>query len=124
MYVPTRDKEIATRRMVWGKSGYVDPSQQKVKWQFIRGPISLHWICRASQLPGKALHVGLMLWYLAGVTKSKEVLVSNTKLSGWGISRHQKARALSALERAGLVKVKRGTGRNPRVYILEAMPHE
>lgn len=120
MYVPIRDLEIPTRRMVWGKSGYVDPSQQKVKRQFVRGPIPLYWISRASKLSGKALHVGMMLWYLAGVTKSKEVLVSNTKLLGWGVSRHQKARALSALERVGLVRVKRGTGRNPRVLILEA----
>ena len=119
MYVPNPDKEIPARRMVWGKSGYVEPSQQKIKRQFVRGPISLPWITRASQLPGKALHVGIMLWYLAGVNQSKEVMVSNTRLSGWGISRHQKARALSALERAGLVKVKRGTGKNPRVLIVE-----
>jgi hypothetical protein len=110
--------------MVWGKSGYIDPSLRKVKRQFVKGPIPLHWLCRASQLPGKALHVGLMLWYLAGVNQSKEVLLSNSRLSGWGITRYQKSRGLSALERAGLVKVKRGAGRNPRVLILEAPLHD
>ena len=118
MYVPTLDSDIPTRRMVWGKSGYALPSQREVKRQFIKGPIPLHWISRASCLPGKALHVGLMLWYLAGVTKSKEVMISTVRLESWGVSRHQKARGLSALERAGLIKVKRCTGRNPRVLIL------
>ena len=124
MYVPTLNKDIPTKRLVWNKSGYVDPSQVKAKRQFVKGPIPLPWLCSASQLPGSALCVGLVLWYLVGVSKSKEVKLTTKKLKAWGLSHDQKTRGLSHLERAGLVKVKRGTGRNPRVLILEPVQNE
>jgi hypothetical protein len=124
MYVPTLNKDIPTKRLVWNKSGFVDPSQVKIKRQFVKGPIPLPWLCTASRLPGRTLHVGMVLWYLAGVCSSKDVKLTTKKLKPWGISHDQKTRGLAALERAGLVKVKRGTGRNPRVLILESVPHD
>ena len=124
MYVYNPDKDIPTRRMVWNGSGFVDPSQIEIKRQFIKGPIPLPWLCCASQLPGSALRVGLVLWYLVGVSKSKEVKLTTKKLKAWGLSHDQKTRGLSHLERAGLVKVKRGTGRNPRVLILDPVQNE
>ena len=119
MYVPTMNKDIPTQRLIWNKSAFVDPSQVMAKRQFVKGPIPLPWLCAASKLPGRALHVGLVLWYLAGVCNSKEVKLTTKKLKAWGISHDQKTRALSILERASLVKVKRGNGRNPRVLIME-----
>jgi hypothetical protein len=124
MYVPNQDRDIPTRRLVWSHRGYVDHSERETRPQFVKGPIPMHWLNIAAALPGKSLHIGIWLWYLAGVARSKEVVVSNYRLAPWGISRHQKARGLSALERAGLVKVKRGAGRNPRVLILEAPLHD
>ena len=40
---------------------------------FIKGPIPLAWMKAVAMLPGKSLHVGLALWYLAGVKKTKTV---------------------------------------------------
>ena len=84
MYVPTLNKDIPTKRMVWNKSGFVDPSQVKIKRQFVKGPIPLPWLCSASRLPGRALHVGMVLRYLAGVCGSKEVKLTTKKLKAWG----------------------------------------
>ena len=119
MYNPTTDNDIPTQRLVWNGAGYVEPTQRRTKPQFIKGPIPLLWLSQASRLPGKALHVANMLWYLAGVNSSKELVLSTTRFSDWGVSRFQKLRALTALEQAGLIKVRRGTGRNPRVWILK-----
>lgn len=120
MYTPaTTDKDIPTQRLVWTESGYVTPALRKAKSQFIKGPIPLTWISQASQLPGKALHVAVMLWYLYGVAQSKELVLSTARFSAWGVSRYQKNRALTILEEAGLIKVCRRSGRNPRVQILK-----
>lgn len=35
---------------------------------FLKGPIPLPWLQGAARLPGKALHVGVVLWFLSGLT--------------------------------------------------------
>jgi hypothetical protein len=40
---------------------------------FIKGPIPLAWMKAVAMLPGKCLHVGLALWYLVGLKKTKTV---------------------------------------------------
>ena len=40
---------------------------------FIKGPIPLAWMMAAATPPGKCLHVGLALWYLAGLKKTNTV---------------------------------------------------
>jgi hypothetical protein len=41
--------------------------------RFLKGPIPWSWIIRASELPGKALVIGLCLWRLSGAVGSKAV---------------------------------------------------
>lgn len=79
--------------------------------------IPLDWIQSAATLPGKALQVGIALWYRSGVTKKLSVLLSNTQLVSFGVSRSSKRRALASLEAAGLVKVTQEAGCNPLVTI-------
>jgi hypothetical protein len=86
---------------------------------FIKGPISLSWITCASSLPGRALHVALCLWYLCGLTKSREVALGNQVLQLFCVDRHSKYRAVKALEQAGLVRVTRTRGALPRIVVLE-----
>lgn len=87
--------------------------------RFIRGPIPLSWIARASGLPGRTLHVALCLWYLCGLTKSREVALGNQVLQMFCVDRHSKYRAVKALERAGLIRVTRARGALPRIAVLE-----
>ena len=91
----------------------------KNKKNFLEGPIPLIWFIKAAKLPGKALHVALALWYLAGLENSGEVYLSNRLINIFGVERHAGYRALKALEGAGLVSVQRHQGLSPRVTILE-----
>lgn len=110
----------------WPQSGKPLVDNHPTKWplqlksgeRFIRGPLPLKWFERAGQLPGKALCVAIVLWYQAGLCKSRVVKLSSKTLLGFGVDRHAKARGLAALEKTGLVRVERLPGRNPIVTIL------
>ena len=40
--------------------------------KFLKGPIPLYWLIAASKLPGKALAVGVVIWFRAGLEKSHQ----------------------------------------------------
>jgi hypothetical protein len=82
-------------------------------------PVPLAWFDRACVLPGKALAVGLVLWRLARLKKTNSVLLTNAALKRHGLARWAKYPALQALERAGLVAVRRRPKRSPEVTLLE-----
>ncbi len=85
---------------------------------FLRGPIPLEWLQRAAMLPGKALQVSVATWFRAFLKHTDTVLLTNKLLGGFGVSRHSKARALKALEDAGLMAVRRTPRKNPTVKLL------
>ena len=87
---------------------------------FLKGPVPLPWLEAAASLPGKSLHAGVALWYAAGLTRSRTVLLSNIAGLRFGLDRNAKYRALSWLEGAGLIRVERKLGRAPVVTILES----
>lgn len=89
------------------------------KGKFLRGPVPLDWLRRAAGLPGKALAVGLALWFLCGCRKRKTVRLTRRTLDRLGVARKPGYRGLRALERAGLVAVARQPGRSPVVTIRE-----
>ena len=82
-------------------------------------PCPLPWLRRAATLRGKALAVGIALWFKAGVTKRAEVKATGTLWEKLGIHRKSAYRGLSALETAGLITIVRHAGRAPLVTILE-----
>ena len=85
---------------------------------FLRGPIPLAWLHVAASLPGKALHIGVELWFLVGVKRSSTVRVSLSRLQVCrAVSRYAASRGLRSLERAGLVSVERHAGRKPVVTV-------
>ena len=87
--------------------------------QFLRGPVPLTWLAGAGAMPGKALAIGVFLWWRAGIEKRRSGLQLNCRrLERFGVSRQACSRALSALERAGLVTVDRQSGKCPRVSII------
>ncbi len=67
---------------------------------------------------GKTLHVAIVLWFLAGLKRSRKVALSQSALRLFGVGRQASYRALSRLESAGLVSAARHPGRNPIVTIL------
>lgn len=102
-----------TRKPVVDKPPRHQPGQR-----FLKGPIPMVWLNRAGLLPGKALHVGIVLWHLAGLKKAPTVALSTKLLADMGVARTTGYRALTALEQAGLVAVQRHPGRSPRVTLL------
>ena len=87
--------------------------------QTLCGRIPLDWLSIAARLPGKSLHAGIALWFAAGLVKSASVPLSNISGLRFGLDRNAKYRALTWLEGAGLVSVKRKLGRSPVVTILD-----
>jgi DNA-binding transcriptional ArsR family regulator len=86
----------------------------------LKGPIPLDWLSAAARLPGKSLHVGIALWFLGGLQKSRVVSLSNIASLRFGLDRNAKYRALAWLEEAGLVSVERKLGRAPIVSLNDA----
>ena len=89
-------------------------------YRFIKGPIPYEWITRASRMSGTAVRVGLNLWFLSGLTKSKTVKLSNRYLNDFGLHRISKSKGLKQLQDAGLISYTGKKGSSPLVTILEA----
>ena len=64
---------------------------------FIKGPLPLNWMRQAAALPGKALHVGLCVWYLAGLTQSKRVRLTSKTTEAMGVSRDTLRRKIATI---------------------------
>jgi hypothetical protein len=86
--------------------------------KFLAGPIPMSWLSRVASLPGKALNVGLAIWFLKQVMKSNTVALSGKTLQDFGVKRRSGYRGLIALEQAGIVSCLRCSGRSPRVTLL------
>jgi hypothetical protein len=87
--------------------------------KFLKGPIPLRWLTRATNLPGKAVHVALALWFQAGVEGSATIKLNLSRLQAFGVERSAASRALVMLAMRGLVSVSQRPGCAPIVTILE-----
>jgi DNA-binding MarR family transcriptional regulator len=85
--------------------------------RFLKGPIPLNDITVASRLPGRALAVFLAIHHRVALTRNPEVTLPKRLLAELGVTRDGKARALHALEAAGLARVERQHGRSPKIRL-------
>ncbi len=60
--------------------------------KFFMGPIPLSWLAKAGRQPGRALHVAVVLWFKAGLSRTGEVKLSLSNLGWMGVSRDQSRR--------------------------------
>jgi hypothetical protein len=81
--------------------------------------IPLAWAMKAAALPGKSLALGIVIWYLAGISKRHTIILSNKLRKEFGVKRNSGRRALKRLEDASLVRVERCGNKSPCVTILE-----
>ena len=85
---------------------------------FLKGPIPMAWLNEAAKLPGKAINLGLAIWWLAGMAQTKTFKLTGKALDQLGVSRDAAADALKRLEGRGLIRVQRAPGQRPTVEIL------
>jgi len=91
----------------------------RILGQFLKGPIPLDWISRAAKIPGKsALAVGIALWFQAGRTKNKTVVLTSKVMQHFAPNRRAKYEGLKLLEEHNLIQVYRQKSKNPEVTIL------
>ena len=86
---------------------------------FLKGPIPFRWLARAACCPGRALHVGILIWFRAFLTKTQPVTIPKHTREAFGLDRKALNRGIDALASAGLVRVERATGNSPRITVLD-----
>jgi hypothetical protein len=72
--------------------------------RFLAGPVPWSWLTVASRLPGQALQVGIVIWHMVGLTRTRTVRIPPKLLRECGVGRHAGYRALKALEAVRLVE--------------------
>ena len=87
--------------------------------QAFLNPAEIDWLTKAARLPGRSLHLAVLLVYLAMAANTRQVELSNSASQQFGLDRNAKYRGLCWLEEAGLVRVERKIGRSPAVTILD-----
>lgn len=85
---------------------------------FIKGPIPMSWLSSAAKLPGKAVHVALALFWLAGMKPQGKVKMTRQAQNLFNVSDDAYRDALPRLEEAGLIKVWRAPGQRAQVEIV------
>jgi hypothetical protein len=80
--------------------------------------VPIAWLEAAAKLPGKSMHLAIVLLRIATVGQTRRVALSNLACERFGLNRNAKYRALRSLENAGLIAVERKLGRSPVVTIL------
>jgi hypothetical protein len=98
------------------------PPRHRPGEPFLKGPIPWPWLWRALTLPGKALHVAVLLWKEAGCRRKRTVRFRLAGTAGLGMHPDTARRGLRALEAAGLVSVRHRPGRALEVTLLETDP--
>lgn len=119
--VPAKAVETKAGRRKGGKLPRHGPGEH-----FLRGPVPMGWLDTAARLPGRVLHVGVALWWLAWLRKEGVNPVRWRPSAGerFGLDRKAVYRGLGALEAAGLVRIERHRGRCPVVTLLPNRPNE
>ena len=96
--------QLTEQKRTWDAraGGFVTTKHVEKPLPFICGPLPLAWVNAAGALPGKTLQVGLALWYLSGLCKSRTVRLGSKQLMAMGVARDAKYEALARLRDAGL----------------------
>jgi hypothetical protein len=88
---------------------------QKRREQFVMVPFS--WLDRLKGASGRTYRLALLLLHLSWRTKGGPVKLANGMLKLDGVSRYSKWRALTELERRGLITVERRFRKSPQIRL-------
>ena len=86
--------------------------------QFLKGPVPMPWLITAANLSGKALHIGVALWFWAGMKKSETFVLPRNAIKNLGVSRQTCSTHLKAMEQAGLLSIEPQKGKKPKINLF------
>ena len=115
MYIDDKSIPVKRVRLDASTGKYIDAP---LTVPFLKGPIPMVWLNEAAKLPGKAINLGIAIWWLAGMAKTKTFKLTGKALDQLGVSRDAASGALKRLEARGLIRVQRSPGQRPTVEIL------
>lgn len=81
--------------------------------------IRYDWLAEVAKLPGKSLHLGIALSWMAVLRGGPRVQLGRRVMARFSLSRDACYDALRRLEAHGLIKVWRLPGRSPMVTLME-----
>jgi DNA-binding transcriptional ArsR family regulator len=81
-------------------------------------PIREWWAATAMALPGKAYHVGAIVWQECRINRSPSCKLTRRVWEKFGLHRHTVRGGLRALEKAGLIRVHQSGKRSPEITIV------
>ena len=97
--------------------------------QYIRGPLPLEWLQKASNISRTAGVVGMIIWRIAYQKKlwghnsqrrtSWPMKVTTQTCMKWGVCGNSKNTALRLMEEAGMIRLELKRGRSPIVQIID-----
>lgn len=93
------------------------PPRHRAGEKFLKGPIPLSWLSRALKEGRPALATALVLWYLAGLKRTRIVTPTWRSWQLFDVPPDTGRRGVAALEKAGLILVDRHRGRCPVITI-------
>ena len=118
MYIDDRSIPVKRVRHDPSTGQYIDAP---ISVPFLKGPIPMAWLSEAAKLPGKSLNLGIAIWWLAGMAKTKTFKLTGKALKQLEVSRDAASDALKRLEARGLIRVQRSPGQRPTVEILSVI---
>jgi hypothetical protein len=91
---------------------------QKKRDHFLKGPVPMPWLISAANIPGKALHIGIALWFWSGIKKTKTFILPKNAIKDLGVSRQTCYAQLKVMEKAGLLSIEARKGKKSKITLL------
>ncbi len=120
--LPTSELEENQKKLEARKKAKKEllPPRHKKGEKFISGLIPLSWVKEMLKLPASASQISFVLWFYAGLTKTRIIDINLSSLEEFNIPRVTAWRSIGYLEKAGLISVVHNPGRKLRVTLLDA----
>lgn len=90
--------------------------------KFIKGPVWVDWLVKASRVGISPALVGYALWFYVGVTNTQKFKIDSMIRIITGLSRQTISVSLKRLEQAGLISIYPKRGSYPTIHIHREKP--
>jgi hypothetical protein len=77
------------------------------------------WVKEMLKLPASASQMSFVLWFLAGMRKTKTIKINLSRMNDFNISKVTAWRSIHYLEKANLISVDRKPGQKLTVTLLD-----